>query len=721
MGKLLKYLSEHKLAVAAILALLIIQAYCDLSLPSYTSDIVDVGIQQGGIEGAAAQEYSVDTYRAMGLFLNEGQAELVDECYSLEGTTYVLGDISKQKLEQLNEAMLTAACMVYSVETSGTYTVDGLLAGYAAGLVTEEMLAELTDSFLASLGDMSSSIRQQMAVELVKGEYEVLGYDLTAIQRNYLLRTGGKMLAMTLLMVAAAIGVGFMSARTAASIGRSLREKLFTKVIGFSNADINHFSTASLITRSTNDVQQVQQVSVMLLRMVLYAPIIGIGGIIKVQNTNTGMGWIIGVAVGAVLALVLLLMVVAMPRFKMMQSLVDRVNLVSREILTGIPVIRAFSREKHEEERFDKANRDLMSTQLFTNRVMSVMMPSMMLIMNAITVLIVWTGANGIDLGRMQVGDMMAFITYTMQIVMAFLMITMISVMLPRAGVAADRIEEVLNTKEVISDKENTKETDAKLKDCKGVIEFKDVCFRYAGGKEDAISHLSFKAEPGKVTAIIGSTGSGKSTVANLITRFYDVTSGSITLDGIDIRDISQHELRSHIGLVPQKGVLFSGTIESNIKFGGEHITDEEMKEAASIAQATEFIESKKDMYKDSISQGGTNVSGGQKQRLSIARAIAVNPKVYVFDDSFSALDFKTDAALRKALAQKTQAAAVIIVAQRISTIMNAEQIILLNEGRVAGIGTHEELLKSCPEYLEIARSQLSEAELNGKGARANG
>ena len=556
-----------------------------------------------------------------------------------------------------------------------------------------------------------------MAVELVKSEYTLLGYDLNAIQRNYLLITGAKMLAMTLLMVAAAIGVGFIGAKTAAAIGRDLREKLFTKVIGFSNADINKFSTASLITRSTNDVQQVQQVSVMMLRIVLYAPIIGIGGIIKVMGTDTGMGWIIGVAVGAVLSLVLVLMVVAMPKFKRMQSLVDRVNLVSREILTGTMVIRAFSREKHEEERFDKANRELMSTQLFTNRVMSMMMPAMMLIMNAITVLIVWMGAKGIDIGRMQVGDMMAFITYTMQIVMAFLMITMISVMLPRAGVAADRIEEVLNTRETITDKADTENTDSKLTDCKGVVEFRNVSFRFDGGSENAISGLSFKAEPGKTTAIIGSTGCGKSTVVNLLDRFYDVTEGSITLDGVDIRDMSQKELRSHIGLVPQKGVLFSGTIESNIKYGGDFVTDEDMKEAAAIAQATEFIDSKKDGYAESIAQGGTNVSGGQKQRLSIARAIAVKPKVYVFDDSFSALDFKTDAALRKALSVRTKDASVIIVAQRISTIMNADQIILLNEGRTVGKGTHRELLKNCPEYLEIAKSQLSEAELAGEEA----
>ncbi len=717
MGKLIKYLADHKLAVLVILLLLGVQAFCDLSLPSYTSDIVDVGIQQSGIEGAAAEKYTAQTYEALKLFMSEDEITYMDACYEMDGELYVRKKLSSKELDKLNDTLLTAAGMVYSVDTSGQYSVSQLVDGYKAGLVTKEALSDAAGQVEAAMGDMASSMKSQMAVELVKSEYTLLGYDLNAIQRNYLLITGAKMLAMTLLMVAAAIGVGFIGAKTAAAIGRDLREKLFTKVIGFSNADINKFSTASLITRSTNDVQQVQQVSVMMLRIVLYAPIIGIGGIIKVMGTDTGMGWIIGVAVGAVLSLVLVLMVVAMPKFKKMQSLVDRVNLVSREILTGTMVIRAFSREKHEEERFDRANRELMSTQLFTNRVMSMMMPAMMLIMNAITVLIVWMGAKGIDIGRMQVGDMMAFITYTMQIVMAFLMITMISVMLPRAGVAADRIEEVLNTRETITDKADTENTDRKLTDCKGVVEFRNVSFRFDGGSENAISGLSFKAEPGKTTAIIGSTGCGKSTVVNLLDRFYDVTEGSITLDGVDIRDMSQKELRSHIGLVPQKGVLFSGTIESNIKYGGDFVTDEDMKEAAAIAQATEFIDSKKDGYAESIAQGGTNVSGGQKQRLSIARAIAVKPKVYVFDDSFSALDFKTDAALRKALSGRTKDASVIIVAQRISTIMNADQIILLNEGRTVGKGTHRELLKNCPEYLEIAKSQLSEAELAGEEA----
>ena len=541
--------------------------------------------------------------------------------------------------------------------------------------------------------------------------------DTDQIETSYILHTGAKMLALAFLGMAASIMVGLLASRVGAGVGRGLRENVFRKVVGFSNAEFDKFSTASLITRSTNDIQQIQLLIVMILRMVLYAPIMAIGGIWKVFHTNVSMSWIIGLAVIIIAFVVLLLFLVVMPKFKVLQNLVDKLNLVTREILTGLPVIRAFSTEKHEEERFDKANRDLTRTNLFVNRAMTFMMPMMMLIMNGISVLIIYTGAHRIDAGNMQVGDMMAFITYTMQIVMAFLMITMISVMLPRAGVAADRIEEVLNTRETITDKADTENTDRKLTDCKGIVEFKNVSFRFDGGSENAISGLSFKAEPGKTTAIIGSTGCGKSTVVNLLDRFYDVTEGSITLDGVDIRDMSQKELRSHIGLVPQKGVLFSGTIESNIKYGGDFVTDEDMKEAAAIAQATEFIDSKKDGYAESIAQGGTNVSGGQKQRLSIARAIAVKPKVYVFDDSFSALDFKTDAALRKALSKRIKEASVIIVAQRISTIMNADQIILLNEGRTVGKGTHRELLKNCPEYLEIAKSQLSEAELAGEEA----
>ena len=593
MLKILRYLKDVKFSAVAIILLLILQAYCELSLPSYTADIIDIGIMQGGVEGGA---------------------------------------------------------------------VGG-----------------------------------------------ITNWD---VQLNYLLSTGAKMLGMSLIMLVCAVLVGLLSSRAGALIGKNLREKVFQKVISFSHAEIDKFSTASLITRSTNDIQQVQMVSVMLLRMVAYAPIMGIGGIVKVANTKTGMEWIIGLAVGCVLLLVGTLMIIAFPKFKIVQSLIDRMNLVSREILTGIPVIRAFSREEHEIKRFEKANKDLMQTQLFTNRVMAFMMPAMTLIMNCITISIVWVGANMIDFGNLEVGDMMAFITYTMQIVMSFLVLTMISILLPRAGVAADRIEEVLHTEVVIKDKEVLK--DDELTEIFGRVTFEQVDFCYPNAKEDALSKIDFTAEPGKVTAIIGSTGCGKSTLLNLIPRFYDVTGGRILIDGVDIRDISQKKLHSLLGYVPQKAVLFSGTIGSNIKFGGDNITEETVKKAVEIAQAKEFILSKPEGYDSEIAQGGTNVSGGQKQRLSIARAIATNPKIYLFDDSFSALDYKTDAALRKALNETIQDATVIIVAQRISTILHADQILVLEEGRIVGKGTHEELLNSCEEYLEIAKSQLSEKELKG-------
>lgn len=524
------------------------------------------------------------------------------------------------------------------------------------------------------------------------------------------------MLAYSVVMMAAAILVGLLASKIGARLGLNLRERVFTKVVSFSHGEMEKFSTASLITRSTNDIQQVQMVVVIMLRMVVYAPIIGVGGVVKVLRTRTGMGWIIGVAVILIMGLVCVLMAVAMPKFKKMQTLVDRLNLVSREILTGVPVIRAFSREKFEEERFDKANRDLMGTQLFTNRVMNVMMPMMMLIMNGISIMIVWFGAKGIDMGNLMVGDMLAFITYTMQIVMSFLMLTMISVMLPRAGVAAGRIEEVIGTRPGVVD--SPKVQDSLLADAKGTVAFENVSFRYPGAEEDALRDLTFTARPGETTAIIGSTGCGKSTLLNLIPRFYDVTSGRITLDGVDIREVSQHKLRSLLGYVPQKAVLFSGDIASNLKFGGEDISDTAMEEAARTAQASEFIEGKPDRYHSEISQGGTNVSGGQKQRLSIARAIAKSPKVFLFDDSFSALDYKTDVELRRALKEKTGDAAVIIVAQRISTILHADQIIVLDEGRIAGMGTHGELLRDCEAYREIARSQLSEAELEGGAAK---
>lgn len=573
------------------------------------------------------------------------------------------------------------------------------------------------DDLLAMRREMdgvSEMLISQMAVAFVKAEYESLGLDLGKMQTDYLWSTGAKMLGLTVLMMTVAIAAGLLASRTAARVGRDLRSSVFKKVISFSNVEMDRFSTASLITRSTNDIQQVQQVVVMLLRMVMYAPILGIGGVIKVAGTKTGMEWIIAVAVGVIILVVILLMVIAIPKFKKMQTLVDRLNLVSREILTGIPVIRAFSREKHEEERFDVANRDLMRTQLFTNRVMTFMMPVMMLVMNTITIMIVWFGAKGVDLGNMQVGDMMAFITYTMQIVMSFMMLTMISIMLPRANVAAARIDEVLSAEPVIRDPENNQ--DESLVSPKGVVSYEDVSFAYPGAGENVLEHITFTAVPGQTTAVIGSTGSGKSTLVHLLPRLYDVSAGAVKIDGVDIRSLTLHKLHSLLGFVPQKGILFSGDIASNLKFGGDDITDEAMTEAAEIAQAAPFIAEKPEGYHSPIAQGGTNVSGGQKQRLSIARAIAKHPKIYVFDDSFSALDYKTDTELRRALAAKTKDATVIIVAQRISTILHADQIIVLDDGRIVGMGRHEELMQNCETYREIARSQLSEKELSMRG-----
>lgn len=703
MAKIMKYLGEFKPAVAAVIVLLILQAYCDLSLPSYTSDIVDVGIEQGGIENAVPIVMRKDTFENICLFSEEADEAFIRENYlqNNEGN-YELQTDEDETIEALEDIMAIPMVMV------------SMLSGTDAGGITmKEQALAVKHQMLEQYGEqLSDMIVAQMAVMSVKAEYEALGVDVNVIQTRYLLTVGSKMLLMTILMMSASIAVGFLSARVSAGIGMRLRNRVFRKVVSFSHAEMDKFSTASLITRSTNDIQQVQMVAVMLLRMVCYAPILGIGGIIKVVHTRTGMGWIIVVAVGVILLLVGTLVGIAMPKFKLMQTLVDKMNLISREILTGIPVIRAFSREQYEEKRFDKANKELMSTQIFTNRVMTFMMPVMMLIMNAITIAIVWFGAKGIDMGNLQIGDMMAFITYSMQIVMSFLMLTMVSVMLPRAGVAAERIEEVINTEPTILDADKTE--DERIEG-KGEVAFENVCFRYPGAEEDALSDISFVVRPGETTAVIGSTGCGKSTLLHLIPRFYDVTGGRITIDGVDIRKLSQKKLRSLLGFVPQKGVLFSGTVASNIKFAGEDIvSDEMMEEAAEIAQAKEFIESKKDGYLSPIAQGGTNVSGGQKQRLSIARAIAPKPKVFLFDDSFSALDYKTDAQLRRVLHEKIADAAVIIVAQRISTILHADQIIVLDEGKIAGIGRHEELLQSCEAYQEIARSQLSESELKG-------
>lgn len=714
MGKIFRYLKESWGSVLVIVLLLFVQAYCDLQLPQYTSGIVDVGIGQGGIAYAAPEKMRAETYANLQLFMTEEEKAVCDAAYEQAADgSFVLTAKGDARLSEIDSEMgLPMVLLSYLNSEDSAYDAEALRAMRESGMISEEQILAVREQALAGMGDMSDSLISARAVQFVQAEYEAMGIDTGKVQTDYLLKTGLKMLGLSLLMMAAAIFTGLLASRTAAKTGRNLRSRVYNKVVAFSSAEMDKFSTASLITRSTNDIQQVQMVIVMLLRMVLYAPIIGVGGVMKVASTGTGMGWIIGVAVGSIMALVLVLMVVAMPKFKKMQSLVDRVNLVSREILTGIPVIRAFSRETYEEKRFDKANKDLMGTQLFTGRVMNFMMPVMMLIMNGISIMIVWFGGHGIDAGNLQVGEMLAFITYTMQIVMSFLMLTMVSIMLPRAGVAAGRIEEILTTEITIHDKEQPQ--DAKLGAVRGEIAFEDVCFKYPGAEENALHHLNFTAKPGQTTAIIGSTGCGKSTLLNLIPRFYDVTEGRITLDGVDIRDISQKKLRSVLGYVPQKGVLFSGDIASNIKFGGDDITDEKMKESAQIAQAVEFIESKPDGYESPISQGGTNVSGGQKQRLSIARAIAKSPKVFLFDDSFSALDYKTDVVLRKALNEKISDATVIIVAQRISTILHADQIIVLDNGSIVGLGTHEELLESCETYREIAKSQLSEKELKG-------
>ncbi len=709
------YLKRSWKSVAVIIVLLVLQASCDLTLPQYTSNLVDVGIQQSGIDHAAPRELRAETMDDLTLFLSDAQRQEVMSCYEADGAgRYVRTTDREATLDRLDE-ILSMPMVALSELAARGQSADDLRAGLESGALTREHLRGLLTGMREQMSGMDGSTITQKAILFTQSEYEALGYDLADLQMRYLLTTGAKMLGLSLVMVLAAVLVGLLASRTAAELGMTLRRELFTRVVSFGNEEMTKFSTASLITRSTNDIQQVQMVIVMLLRMVLYAPILGIGGVLRVSRTRTGMAWIIGVAVGAVLLLVVVLMQLAMPRFKRMQVLIDRLNLVAREILTGLPVIRAFSREKHEETRFDGANTDLMRNQLFANRVMTCMMPSMMLIMNVVTVGIVWFGAQGVDLGRMQVGDMMAFISYTMQIIMSFLMLAMISIMLPRAGVAADRINEVLSTEPAIRDKAKVK--DGAVQEWKGEVRFEDVSFRYPDADADVLEHISFTARPGQTTAIIGSTGSGKSTLLNLIPRFFDVSYGRITIDGVDVRDLSLHKLHDLLGYVPQKGVLFSGDITSNLKFGGDAITDEAMRRAARIAQAEEFIEGKPEGYASPIAQGGSNVSGGQKQRLSIARAIAKGPKIFLFDDSFSALDYKTDAALRRALSAELKGATHIIVAQRISTILHAEQIIVLNEGRVAGIGTHETLMRTCETYQEIARSQLSEKELGGMQA----
>lgn len=740
MLKLLKYLKKSIVPILVIVLFLIGQAICDLSLPDYTSKVVNVGIQQGGIENPVPDVIRATEMDKLMLFMNESDKDIVlsnynyldkaslsDKDLTVDEPIYELNTKDKIIIEELSSIFGKPMLVVEGFENDSEQTKkikEEMLANLPPqmiqngdvfevfSLMPKENLSEMRRTIDEMFSAMPDSIITQSAISYVKGEYKSLGIDTDKLQTNYMFLAGAKMLGIALLSAIATIVVGFLGARVAATLGKNLRSKVFKKVMSFSNTEMDKFSTASLITRSTNDIQQVQMLMVMMLRVVIYSPIIAIGGIIKVTKTNTSMTWIIAVAVLAILSLVMILFIVVMPKFKVVQKLVDRVNLVTREILTGIPVIRAFSTQKYEEKRFDKANLDLTKTNIFVNRVMACMMPAMMLVMNGISVLITWNGAHGVDSGAMQVGDMMAFIQYTMQIIMSFLMISAISIMLPRAAVCVQRVDEVISTDLVIKDKEQTESFKA---DKKGYVEFNNVSFRYPNAEEDVLSNISFVAKPGETTAFIGSTGSGKSTLINLIPRFYDVTEGSIKVNGVDVRNASQHDLRQKIGYVPQKGILFSGTIDSNLRYGREEATDVEIVRAAEIAQAIDFISSKPERFETEISQGGTNVSGGQKQRLSIARAIAKNPEIYIFDDSFSALDFKTDSALRKALKQETSDSTVLIVAQRVSTILHADQIIVLDEGKVVGKGTHNELLKNCEVYKQIALSQLSKEELENE------
>lgn len=720
MKNICRFLSKSKRALLIIVILLVIQAYCDLALPSYTSDLLNVGLQQGGIENAVMDTVRKDSLDTLELFINDEKIGILESSYSKEnenGVCHLEKDADRSKIASV---LLIPECIVYQLEhadnsktkANGYGSIDQIKVMIASGAFTKEQLQEQMSPAFEKLNSLTDTYLNQIAVNYVSSEYGAQGLNLNAIRNDYLWIIGIKMLLMTLLMTIASIFTGLIAAVTSAKIGSNLREDIYERVMRFTSTEMERFGSASLITRSTNDIQQVQMVIVMFLRMVAYAPILAIGGVIKVIQTGSGMSWVIVVAVIVLAACVGTLVAIAMPKFKKMQILVDKLNLVSRELLTGIMPIRAFSREKHEEERFDKANMELYKTQLFTNRTMTFMMPVMMFVMNGLSVLIVWAGSKGVDAGTIQIGDLTAFITYAMVIVMGFLMLSMISIMLPRAGVAADRIVEVIDTSVILNDPENP--LDSNVDSAHGIITFDNVGFRYPGAEENALENISFTAEPGKTTAIIGSTGCGKSTLLNLIPRFYDVTEGKITLDGVDIRQLSQHKLRETLGYVPQNGVLFSGTIESNIKYGGEYINDADMKESAGIAQADEFISSLPEGYEAQISQDGTNVSGGQRQRLSIARAIAKHPKVLLFDDSFSALDYKTDLALRNELSLKTSDTTVIIVAQRISTILHADQIIVLDDGKITGIGDHEQLLKTCDTYQEIASSQLSEAELAG-------
>lgn len=771
MSKIAKNMLPYWKSVIIILTLLVVQAMCDLALPSYTSDIIDVGIQNSGVEHVVPEKITEEEMQTAQFIMTDDEADVWKNLYKEKDGYYELKDLSEDKLNQADEELTVPLIMNYQMSTmevdafkksiaaqmgmdaaqladmsveqigqmmhmelesfmqekedddGNTKTVECVdvrsvfSAMLQSGAMTKDQLFSMRDDMEDTIDAMGSSLVKSMGVAYAVSADKAAGVDIDQVQKDYLWMSGLKMVGIALLMGAVTVLVGLFASRVGAGIGRDLRDKVFKRVVRFSNAEMDRFSTASLITRSTNDIQQIQMVSTMLLRIVAYAPILGIGGVLKVMKTGAGMGWVIALAIVVILGYVMVLVSAAMPKFKLMQKLVDNINLVSREILTGLSVIRAFGREKKEEERFDDANRSLTKTTLFTNRIMTFMMPGMMLIMNVLTVSIVWVGAHRIDSGDMQVGAMTAFITYAMMIVMSFLMLTMLSIMLPRAAVAAERIDEVVVTESSIHDADQTEAVTER----NGVICFEHVNFRYPGAEEDVLHDIDFIAEPGKTTAIIGSTGCGKSTLVNLIPRLYDVTGGKITLDGKDIRNIKMSDLREEIGFVPQKGVLFSGTIASNLRFGKEEATDEEIAKAARIAQATEFIETKDDRYDSAIAQGGSNVSGGQKQRLAIARAIAKDPKIFVFDDSFSALDLKTDAALRKALGENVKDSTVIIVAQRISTILHAEQILVLDDGEVVGKGTHEELLKTCEVYQQIAKSQLSARELGLEESEVSG
>lgn len=771
MSKIAKNMLPYWKSVIIILALLVVQAMCDLALPSYTSDIIDVGIQNSGVEHVVPEKITEEELQTAQFIMTDDEADVWKNLYKEKDGYYELKDLSEDKLNQADEELTVPLIMNYQMSAMEVDTFKKSIAAQMgmdeaqladmsveqigqmmhmelesfmqekedddgnkktvecvdvrsvfstmlqSGTMTKDQLLSMRDDMEDTIDAMGSSLVKSMGVAYAVSADKAAGVNIDQVQKNYLWMSGLKMVGMALLMGVVTVLVGFFASRVGAGIGRDLRDKVFKRVVRFSNAEMDRFSTASLITRSTNDIQQIQMVSTMLLRIVAYAPILGIGGVLKVIKTGAGMGWVIALAIIVILGYVMVLVSAAMPKFKLMQKLVDNINLVSREILTGLSVIRAFGREKKEEERFDDANRSLTKTTLFTNRIMTFMMPGMMLIMNVLTISIVWVGAHRIDSGDMQVGAMTAFITYAMMIVMSFLMLTMLSIMLPRAAVAAERIDEVIVTESSIHDADQTEAVTER----NGVIRFDHVNFRYPGAEEDVLHDIDFIAEPGKTTAIIGSTGCGKSTLVNLIPRLYDVTGGKITLDGKDIRNIKMSDLREEIGFVPQKGVLFSGTIASNLRFGKEEATDEEIAKAAKIAQATEFIETKDDRYDSAIAQGGSNVSGGQKQRLAIARAIAKDPKIFVFDDSFSALDLKTDAALRKALGENVKDSTVIIVAQRISTILHAEQILVLDDGEVVGKGTHEELLKTCEVYQQIAKSQLSARELGLEESEVSG